>query len=195
MGELISGLCADAGAIAGVNANGFDDPDGVGNGGTILGWTMSAGELWGQGSKIEYMTIGWDTENRLIVGQITDYDTYSLRDFVQFRPALIVDGEQLITGSAGWGVQPRTAIGQTKDGKMVFAVVDGRQPGYSLGITLGDLTDILMSYGVVNAAACDGGSSSVLYYNGEIINTPSTPMKTTGRYLPNAVVVKTAETH
>jgi hypothetical protein len=77
---------------------------------------------------------------------------------------------------------------------MVFAVVDGRQPGYSVGITLGDLTDILMSYGVVNAAACDGGSSSILYYDGKIINTPSTPMKTTGRYLPNAVVVKTAGT-
>ena len=51
------------------------------------------------------------------------------------------------------------------------------------------LTISFSAFGAVTAGACDGGSSSVLAYNGEIINKPSTPM-TTGRYLPNAFLVK-----
>ena len=70
---------------------------------------------------------------------------------------------------------------------MIF-VVDGRQVGYSLGATMGDCADVLEMYGAVNAGACDGGSSSVLAYEGEILNEPSTNMPT-GRYLPNAWVV------
>ena len=65
----------------------------------------------------------------------------------------------------------------------------GRKAGYSLGITMGDAAELLLKYGVVTAAACDGGSSSVLAYDGAIINKPSTPM-VTGRYLPNAFLVK-----
>ena len=49
--------------------------------------------------------------------------------------------------------------------------------------------DILEEYGAYNAGACDGGSSSVLAYNGEVINKPSTSMASTGRCLPNAWVV------
>jgi exopolysaccharide biosynthesis protein len=52
-----------------------------------------------------------------------------------------------------------------------------------------DCADILLEYGAVTAAACDGGSSSVIGYEGEIINEPSTNMPT-GRYLPNAWLVR-----
>ena len=79
--------------------------------------------------------------------------------------------------------------GQRADGVIVFMVIDGRQPGYSIGITVGEAAEILFMYGVVNAAACDGGSSSVLAYDGKIMNKPSTPMEA-GRYLPNAFLVK-----
>jgi exopolysaccharide biosynthesis protein len=101
----------------------------------------------------------------------------------------IINGEKVIEGSSGWGLQPRTVIGQTKNGVVMFLVVDGRQIGYSLGATMGDCADILEEYGAYNAGACDGGSSSVLAYNGEVINKPSTSMASTGRCLPNAWVV------
>ena len=71
----------------------------------------------------------------------------------------------------------------------MLLVVDGRQFGYSLGATMEDCADILLQYGAVTAGACDGGSSSVIAYNGEIINEPSTDMPT-GRYLPNAWLVR-----
>ena len=97
--------------------------------------------------------------------------------------------EDLMHDSAGWGVQPRTIVGQSDNGVFFILVVDGRQPGYSIGATMGDCASILLQYGCVTAAACDGGSSSVLAYNGELVNKPSTPMET-GRYLPNAILVK-----
>ena len=87
-----------------------------------------------------------------------------------------------------------TMLPTLTDGAVLLLVVDGRQVGYSLGATMGDCADILEEYGAVNAGACDGGSSSVLAYEGEILNEPSTNMPT-GRYLPNAWVVarKTTE--
>ena len=111
-----------------------------------------------------------------------------MRDAFQYHPALIINGDKVIEGSSGWGLQPRSVIGQAENGVVMFFVVDGRQVGYSLGATMGDCADVLEEYGAVNAGACDGGSSSVLAYEGEILNEPSTNMPT-GRYLPNAWVV------
>ena len=63
---------------------------------------------------------------------------------ITFGPPLIVDGKKMITeGDGGWGVGPRTAYRSKKDGTVLFLVIDGRQPGYSLGATLRDVQDIL----------------------------------------------------
>lgn len=188
-GKLILDYLEDEDAIIGINANGFLDYNGVGLGGDIIGYSVSNGEVWGSGNINTYTTIGFTKNNELIVGKINNFNDYEIRDAAQFKPALIIDGEILTTGTAGWGLQPRTIVAQREDGVVIFLVVDGRQPGYSVGITMGEAAELLYSYGAINAAACDGGSSSVLAYNGEIINSPSTPM-TTGRYLPNAFLVK-----
>jgi exopolysaccharide biosynthesis protein len=196
-GQFISNLCEAADGIAAINANGFADTEGHGSGGQIIAWTVSEGKEWGRGSKSEYISMGFDEDDRLVVGNLKNFEDYNIRDLVQYQPALIIDGKQVISykrdGSAGWGLQPRTVVGQTSEGTVILVVVDGRQPGYSLGITMGEISDILFSYGVVNAAACDGGSSSIMYYDDHFMGVPSTPMKDTGRYLPNAIVVKRKE--
>lgn len=188
-GKLILDYLKDEECIVGINANGFSDPDGHGTGGDIIGYSISKGDVWGSGDFSYYTTVGFDIENRLVVGQLNDYKKYNLRDAIQYMPALIVDGEILTKCTAGWGMQPRTIVAQRSDGVVIFLVVDGRKPGYSIGITMQEAAELLLSYGAVTAGACDGGSSSVLAYNGKIINKPSTPM-TTGRYLPNALLVK-----
>lgn len=188
-GDLILNYLDRYDAIVGINANGFADYEGRGSGGEIIGCSISEGVLWGGTDFSTYTTIGFDTYNRLVVGKLDNFNEYKLRDAGQFKPALIIDGEVLVEGSAGWGIQPRTVVAQRSDGIVMFLVVDGRKPGYSIGITMGECAELLKNYGAVTAAACDGGSSSVLAYNGEIINKPSTPM-TTGRYLPNAFLVK-----
>lgn len=188
-GKLILDYLKDYDAIIGVNANGFLDYDGKGNGGTILGYSISDGEVWGNGDILEYTTLGFDKNDRLVVGRIDDFEEYEIRDGAQFKPALIIDGEILETCKSGWGLQPRTIVAQRADGVVMFLVIDGRQVGYSVGITMLEAAELLLKYGAVTAAACDGGSSSVLAYNDSIINKPSTPM-VTGRYLPNAFLVK-----
>lgn len=69
---------------------------------------------------------------------------------------------------------PRTAVGIRDDSTLVFVVVDGRQPGYSIGVTGKQLADILISAGVTEAALLDGGASSQMIVDGRIVNKPST---------------------
>ncbi|MBR0535783.1 MAG: phosphodiester glycosidase family protein [Clostridia bacterium] len=187
-GEFICDYLEKENAIVGINASGFIDTGGVSLGGEISGMCVSEGEYWGY-YKSKYTLVGFDEDNRLIVGGTDDWEQYNIRDGMQFRPTLIINGEKVVEDSAGWGLQPRTTIGQCANGVVLMLVADGRQVGYSLGATMEDCADILLEYGAVTAAACDGGSSSVIGYDGEIINKPSTDMPT-GRYLPNAWLVR-----
>ncbi len=187
-GEFICDYLEKEDAVVGVNASGFIDTGGTSLGGQISGQCVSQGEYWGE-YKSKYTLLGFDNENRLVVGGIENWSDYNIRDGIQFRPTLILNGMKVVSDSAGWGLQPRTVVGQNANGVVMFLVIDGRQFGYSLGATMEDCADILLQYGAVTAGACDGGSSSVIAYNGEIINEPSTNMPT-GRYLPNAWLVK-----
>ena len=72
---------------------------------------------------------------------------------------------------------------------IAFLVIDGRQPTWSIGCTMGDLVEILLRYDIMNAACCDGGSSCVLAYRGEVINRNTSKNPTLGRRLPNAFLV------
>jgi hypothetical protein len=68
---------------------------------------------------------------------------------------------------------PRTAVGQLADGRAVLVTVDGRQPGYSIGMRPLEFAELLVSIGVVEAANLDGGGSSTLVVGGRVINQPS----------------------
>lgn len=191
-GLRIKKMMETYGAIAGINASGFSDPNDSGSGGDIIGRSYSDGEYWGEYVSY-YGSILLTKKDKLVVGAVSDWENYDLRAGIQFGPVLIADGEARIEGSGGYGIQPRTAIGQREDGVIVFLVIDGRNPTWSLGCTMGDLIEILTKYGVVNAACCDGGSSSVLAYDGEVVNKNSSANPDYGRRLPNAFLVAPKE--
>ena len=174
-------------AIVGMNASGFEDPDGHGKGGVIHGLCYSEGEAWGVLDK-QYASMAFTKDNQLLVGNFYDWDAYNVRDGLQFIPVLISNGEVVV--GKNYSLQPRTILAQCANGVVLMMVIDGRQPGYSMGATYLQCVDILLSYGAVNACACDGGSSSVVAYNGKLLNKTSSPMKDTGRYLPNAILVR-----
>ncbi len=71
------------------------------------------------------------------------------------------------------GEQPRTAIGVIDEGHVVVVVVDGRDRGYSRGVTLPELATILQDLGARTAYNLDGGGSSTMYFRGEVVNRPS----------------------
>ena len=96
----------------------------------------------------------------------------NLKSAVTFGPIIIINGQPTIRGGdGGWGIQPRTAIGQRKDGIVLFLVVDGRRVD-SIGAGMKDLSEIMIKYGAYNAANLDGGNSSVLVINDKIMNRP-----------------------
>jgi len=111
----------------------------------------------------------------------------NLREVVAFGPNLIVDGKSVVKGDGGWGIAPRTAIGQMADGTVIFVVIDGRQPTWSIGATLRDLMHVFEDYHAVNAVNLDGGSSSELVYNGKVMNRLWNIFGE--RYIPTAFVV------
>ena len=187
-GEFICDYLEKENAVVGVNASGFNDIGGVSLGGEVTGQCVSKGEYWGSYSS-QYTLVGFDKKDRLVVGGIADWKEYNIRDGFQYKPTLILDGKKVVEDSAGWGLQPRTVIGQCKNGVVLMLVIDGRQVGYSIGATMEDCADILLQYGAVTAGACDGGSSSVIGYDGEVINKPCARDMPTGRYLPNAWLV------
>ena len=69
------------------------------------------------------------------------------------------------------GFHPRSAIGQRADGSVILVVVDGRQ-SHSMGASYDDMVEIMMEYGAVNAANLDGGMSSYMVYENEVITSP-----------------------
>ena len=111
-GSFVSDMVRDYDAILGINASGFADFDGNGTGGTVYGFLKSRGEKYQDAVGNGWKIIGFDNEDHLQVGAFND--TSSLRDAVEFHPALIINGENLVAGTGLNEQQPRTAIGQAK---------------------------------------------------------------------------------
>ena len=155
-------------AVAGINAGGFEDPEGRGNGSIPNTMVVYEGEIYYDKKGVQDGFVGIDDNNILHVGKLTadDVKERTIRYGVSFGPVLISNGEAATLTS---GVNPRTAIGQRADGAILLLVIDGRQV-ISLGATYQDLIDIFQEYGAVNACNLDGGSSSLMWYGGDYIN-------------------------
>ena len=103
---------------------------------------------------------------------------------LSFGPAILEDGAVVdgiedvevdtnVGNHSIQGDQPRTAVGVVDDDHLVFVVVDGRDPGYSAGVTLTELAEIMQSLGAETAYNLDGGGSSTMYFDGEVVNQPA----------------------
>jgi uncharacterized protein YigE (DUF2233 family) len=96
---------------------------------------------------------------------------------LSFGPGLIEKGEIAVTAEDEVGKamasNPRTAIGITSEGHYIFVVSDGRT-SKSEGLSLYELAEFMQSLGVETAYNLDGGGSSTMYFNGEVINNPTT---------------------
>lgn len=174
-GQYLTDISKQNNATIAINGGGFLDENSKGNGSTPLGIVMSEGKVIANNNNtVGGGLIGFDSNNKLVVGKMTLTTAKSLgiRDAVTFSPFLIVNGEAAkIKGNGGWGTAPRTAIGQRQDGVVLFLVIDGRRltmPGASIK----DLIEIMQNYGAYNAANLDGGTSSAMTYNSEIVNDP-----------------------
>ncbi|MCM1370478.1 MAG: phosphodiester glycosidase family protein [Clostridium sp.] len=187
-GQTIDKIVANEKAFLGINASGFSNGAKEGNnlGSLPSGNVIKNGKvIWDTGHVGNL--IGFNNDNVLFLTKSTAKEAVKngMKDAVEFGPFLIVNGEPAtIGGNGGWGIAPRTAIAQRKDGIVLLLVVDGRSSS-SLGVDMQEIINIFIKYKAYNAANLDGGYSSIMYENGKIVNGIKTM-----RYLPTAFVVK-----
>jgi hypothetical protein len=86
------------------------------------------------------------------------------------------------------GRHPRTLIGTAADGAIWLVTVDGRQPQLSVGMTLEELRTLARRLGLVNALNLDGGGSTTMWVQGQVLNSPSDP--TGPRKVSDALIVR-----
>jgi len=181
-GQLTSDIAKNNNAIAAVNGGAFTDKAAealwAGTGANPSGIIMSNGKVVYNDIKNENeerAVVALTKSGKLLVGNhtIKNMENAGVTEAVSFGPAMIVNGIKTIKkGDGGMGIAPRTCIAQRKDGAIILLVIDGRQIS-SLGATLREAQDILFEYGAYNATNLDGGSSSTMFYNDEVINSPS----------------------
>jgi hypothetical protein len=116
----------------------------------------------------QHVTIGWRVEPQWP----------NLLDSTGSNTTLVHNGapsDDVVFGDGPFytATAPRTAVGRFADGRDVLVTVDGRQPGYSVGMTPMELAQFLVSLGVVEAANLDGGGSTALAVGGLLVNRPS----------------------
>lgn len=187
-GYTVEEMVAEFDAVAGINAGGFDDPGGAGNGSVPNSLVVYEGEVVSMFQSTANGFVGIDSNHILHVGKLTK-DEIMKRDIqygVCFGPVLISNGEVALAEHNVGGLNPRTAIGQRSDGAILMLVIDGRQV-ISIGATYQDLVDVFLEYGAVNACNLDGGSSSMMWYGDGYVNNCASVIGI--RPIPTAFVV------
>jgi hypothetical protein len=97
-------------------------------------------------------------------------------DAVGGSPILVANGRRVVgtcTTSFCSSRNPRTGVGVTAGGKILMVVVDGRQAGWSVGVSLPKFAAIFRRLGAVSALNLDGGGSSTMVVRGDVVNRPS----------------------
>ena len=119
-------------------------------------------------------TVGMDGEGKLHVGEFNGNTCLQLglRWAVSYGPTLIENGE-VRPNLDNTSQEPRTAVGQCADGKIVIIALQGRQL-QALGVTCRELAMIMLGYGCVDAGNLDGGASSDMYFRGKYLNVCNT---------------------
>lgn len=174
-GQYLTTMAENNNALLAINGGGFNDPNFNSTGGSPLGITVTNGKYVTTDSyKGSGGLMGFTEDDKFVLGKmtVTEAKKMKIRDAVTFGPFLIVNGKSSeVLGNGGWGTAPRTAIGQRKDGIVLFLVIDGRTASKP-GADMDDLIEIMERYGAYNAANLDGGTSSVLVVNNTIVNDP-----------------------
>lgn len=117
-------------------------------------------------------------ENEISAQQLLDDGVVNL---LAFGPALVENGEVVVDENTEVGramsSNPRTSIGIIDENHYIIIVGDGRT-SESKGLSLYELAQVMKQYGAKTAYNLDGGGSSSLYFNGQLINKPTTNGKT-----------------
>ncbi len=192
-------IARSAGALALVNANRWEAlPDAAGNRSIdwqesmpveIQGLAASGGIIRNPPDDPEFTSVWLDYQGKFHLGRPADL--HDVRDGIAGHEQLLREGRVLVP--LGGAVQPRSALGLDARRRFLhLVVVDGRQPGYSEGMSLYELAMFLRELGCTDAVNLDGGGSSILVMHDDsgsdrMVNDPST--KVGGQSVPRPIPV------
>ena len=171
--DKTSSIASDNGAVLAINGDfyGARTSGYVVRNGVLYRDTASGGEdlvIWADGS---FSIID---EAQVSAQELLDRGAVQV---LSFGPALVEDGQVSVseTDEVGKAMasNPRTAIGIVDENHYLFVVSDGRT-GESEGLTLRELADFMESLGVQTAYNLDGGGSSTMFFQGQVVNNPTT---------------------
>lgn len=170
-----SAIAADSDAIIAINGDYY--------GGRAAGYVIRNGVLYrstSAGDDQQDLVIYADGTFEIVSEGGVSAETLlknGARQVFSFGPGLVSDGTVTVTADEEVGraktTNPRTAIGEISPLHYVMVVADGRT-SKSTGLSLYELAEYLQSLGVTTAYNLDGGGSSTLYFNGQVINNPTT---------------------
>ncbi len=176
--DLVSNIATENNAVFAINGDyyGFRDS----------GIVIRNGVIYRDDGAREGLAIYKDGTMKVYDETTTDAQTLvdeGVWQTLSFGPALvedsqIVDGIDSVEVDTNFGNhsiqgdQPRTAIGIIDDNHFVFVVVDGRSDS-SAGVSMSELAQIMVDLGATTAYNLDGGGSSEMWFNGQVVNNPS----------------------
>lgn len=139
------------------------------------GIAVSRGVAYSHGGKKQHWpALRISKDNQVTLGRGPMIKAYNA---VAGGPILVTNGVAVTAKHPSLALHPRTAVGHTADRKtLILLLVDGRQPNYSNGVTLSELSSLMVEYGASEAVNLDGGGSATLAIAGkqgpEILNCP-----------------------
>lgn len=186
-GERVIDMCKRYGGVACINGGGF--ANGLDNGSDIPnGYVIDNNQVvWTPNNNPNMLgnIIGINNEGKLtLLNNVTGTQAVNsgIKYGIEFGPFLIVNGKAMEIVGTPYGVANKCAIAQRKDGIMLFLVTEGET--YIDGASLQDVIDTLTKYGAYNAANLDGGQSTQLVINNQLVNSPNhIAKKQGGRYV------------
>lgn len=192
-GQYAGDIAKKHNGILAMTANGFIDVDGEGNqgrgnGGILAGYTMCDGDAHGTHMGWSYKRLELREDDLMYIVDASSPVNAKTTDAVEFTPALIVDGKTLVDANCGWtALNPRACIGQSDRYEVLMLVIEGRLID-SVGTDVIECSEILSRHNCMQAMNLDGGTSAILYYDGEYVTRCSNTACPYGRTLPNAFV-------
>ena len=171
-GYTVKGMVESFGGVAGVNAGGFEDDGGTGNGSTPNSLVVFEGKIYYANKGTANGFAGFDSQYKLHVGTFTakQIKELDIQYGACFGPVLIKGGVVNTSGIKNGFINPRTAIGQRSDGAVLLLVIEGRK-STSPGANFQDLVDVFQKYGAIDACNLDGGSSSMMWFYDRYLNS------------------------
>ena len=139
------------------------------------------GVLSGHGTSRDYINEHYFVGDTLLINLNLPPATSVLSELIGGTPRIIRNGArsveweaESVSSSFAYDRHPRTAVGSNADSTIVyFFTVDGRQGGYSVGMSLFELADYMLEWGVYQGINLDGGGSTAMVVRGEVVSSPS----------------------